>query len=466
MKKIIFFNIADLIDPHNHPSLGLGYIKAYLLENLAGELEVKIIREKIIETIKKEKPNLIGISAVTQFYTKACKFAKEIRKIFPKVTIVIGGVHISTLPQSFDDVFDFGVIREGELTFLEIAKLIIDEKLKKENLVSIKGLVFKDNGKLVITEPRELIRDLDDIPHIDRSDYNHKSFAHIITSRGCPYACSFCSSTHFWGTRMVRFHSAKYVYEEIKILAKMGVRHISIWDDLFAFNMLRLKELLVLINNDPEIKNKITFGCTARANIVKDDLCIILKKLNVKYVSMGLESGSNDILQKIKGSVTLDDNIKAIHLLHEWGFITKGSFVINNPNETIEDMKLTYELIKKHPLDGGDVNIAIPLPATPYWEHAKSLGLVSDNMDFGKLNIKNDIKKLASGDFIKLTDKSSYQDILFWGNKIQQELHKKELLSFRKLINLKNILIALSNPKFAIKYIYGHAADFFKIKKT
>ena len=465
MKKIILFNIADLIEPYAHPSLGLGYIKSYTLKKHKNNVILKIIRENIYKTLLKENPDLIGISSVTQFYTKAIEFAKEIKRLLKNTIIIIGGIHISTLPASIDAIFDCGVIREGEITFSEIVDLLLNDKFNKNSLQRIKGVAFIDEKKLIVTESRELIQNLDEIPHIDRNDYSHKNFAHIITSRGCPYACAFCASTHFWGTRLVRFHSAKYIYEEIKTLTKRSIKHISIWDDLFAFNTKRLLELLGLLKKDKDIYKRVTFGCTARANIINDDLCEILKKLNVRFVSLGFESGSERILKKIKGAMTLRDNINAMHTLHKWGFIVKGSFVINNPDEKEDDLKLTYKLIKENPLDGGDVNIAIPFPATPYWSYALGNNLVSEKMNFNLLNIKNNIKILKKDDFIKLSEDIDHDTILKWGNLIQQELHKKEFLSFIKLVNLNNVIIALKNPKLAFKYLYGHALDFFKRTK-
>jgi radical SAM superfamily enzyme YgiQ (UPF0313 family) len=263
------------------------------------------------------------------------------------------------------------------------------------------------------------------------------------------------------GGRLVRFHSAQYVYNEIKNLVEnYSIKHISIWDDLFAFNIPRLEELLNLLKKDKSIR-KVTFGCTARSNIVNDSLCKILKALNVQYISLGLESGSDRVLKRIKPAVLMSDNKKAVSTLHKWGLIVKGSFIINNPYETIEDLKLTYRFIKESQLDGGDVNIAIPFPGTQYWDYAVSEGLVNENMDFGLLRVKTDIKKLKEDDFIKLTKNLDKKEILAWGVSIQKELHKKEFKSFKKLINLDNIMIAFKNPQFAFKYIRKHILDFF-----
>lgn len=464
-KKIILFDIADLQEPNAHPALGLGFIKSYVLKNYRDNVDIDIVREDILKTIISEKPDLIGVSSVTQFYTVAIKFCKEIKKFFPETPIIIGGVHISTLPESINEVFDLGVIREGEITFNEIVGFLIEEQFKKSNLKVIAGLVWKEKGKIVVTGNRELLHNLDEIPHINRDDYTHKNFAHIITSRGCPYACAFCSSTHFWGTRKVRYHSARYIYEEIEILAKYGVKHISIWDDLFVFSISRLKDLIDLFKKNPNLHKQITFGCTARANVVTEELCLILKELNVKYVSMGLESGSDKVLEKIKGFVNVKENINAVQLMHKHGFLIRASFVINNPDETLEDLEKTYRFIKKIPLYAGDVYIAIPFPATPYWNYAVQEGLVSNDMDFGRLTIKNDIKNLKNNDFIKMSKDVSCKDIIKWGRLIQQELSRKQVWSLWKFIKWNIILIAIKNPGLAFRHIFMIVLDYLKRSK-
>jgi magnesium-protoporphyrin IX monomethyl ester (oxidative) cyclase len=206
MKKIILFNIADTTEPDVHPSLGLGYIKSYVLKEHKENVQIKIFRENILDNILKEEPDLIGISSVTEFYTESIKFAIKLRKLLKNIFIVVGGVHISTLPDSFHKVFDCGVIREGEVTFSKLTNLLLKDKFKKEELKRINGLVFKDdNGRVIKTKERQLIKNLDDIPHVDRKDYNHKNFAHILTSRGCPYNCAFCASSHFWGGKTCSF---------------------------------------------------------------------------------------------------------------------------------------------------------------------------------------------------------------------------------------------------------------------
>lgn len=453
--KVVLFNIADVIEKNAQPALGLGYIKSYVLKEHKENVQVKIFRTNILDNILREKPDLIGISSVTQYYTKAIELATEIKKNYKNI-IIIGGVHISTLPESYNEIFDCGVIREGEITVSEIISLLMKDEFNKEKLQQVEGLVFKKNGQLIITKNRQLIQNLDDIPNIDRNDYNFDNYAHIITSRGCPYACAFCSSTHFWGTRSVRYHSAQYVYDDIKNLVEnYSIKHITIWDDLFVFNIPRLKQIIYLIKNDSNINGKITFSCNARANIVNDSLCEMLKELNVKYIYLGLESGSDRILKKIKGSVSLDQNKNAVTVLHKLGFIVKGSFVINNPDENIDDLKLTYQFIKESQLDGGGINIAIPLPGTPYWNYSVNENLVSNNMDFGLLNIKSDFTKLNDGDFIKLSKNLTYTDILYYGKKIQEDLINKEIRSIKKSLGLNEIIIILKNPRLYFVYIYN-----------
>ncbi|MBF0553501.1 MAG: B12-binding domain-containing radical SAM protein [Nitrospirae bacterium] len=464
MKKIALFNVADLYSfSDQFPALGLGYIKSYCLEKIKDEVQVMIFRENIIRAVTNYKPDLIGISSVTQFYSKAVQSAITLKKQFKDVILVIGGVHISTLPESLNDVFDCGVIGEGEETFYELVSLLKDNEFYKDNLKAIDGLAFKYNGELIITRRRELIKELDSLPHLDRNDYKHMNYSHIVSSRGCPYKCKFCSSTYFWGASKVRYHSAQYVFDEIRLLVEHNSAiHITFWDDLFVFSRKRLNELLELLKQAGKKYKHVTYSCTARANIVNDDLCEILRKLNVKYVYLGLESGSDRVLKNIKGGVSVNDNINAVNTLHKWGFFVSGSFVINNPDEEEDDLKATYEFIKAAPLSGGTVNVAIPLPATPYWDYALSKGLVSNDMDFEKLNVKTDFMNLRSGDFIKLSENITSSQIIEWGAKIQKEIGRKALLSTAKLINKNNITVAIKNPRLFLKFLFDIIKDIRK----
>ena len=345
-------------------------------------------------------------------YSKAIKLAKLIKenKILKKSIIIVGGVHISTLPDSLNENIDIGVIGEGEETLTEIISFFEKNnyKLDKKGLKDIKGLVFHNKDKLIKTDTRELIKNLDDIPlpHPDYAKLNvspkesfffkKKKQAMMLTSRGCPYRCVFCSTSKFWGFR-IRFVSAKRVADEIMMwYNNYGVTDIVIWDDLFTVNAKRLKDIAEILK-EKKIIGKIEFGVCCRSNTLTEEVCKVLKELNVTGLNFGFESGSPRILDYLKkGSVTVEEHKRAILLARKYKLKVSGSFIFGSPKERIKDMKKTLQFMdwcKKNKVYHLWSLIMTPFPGTEIWEIAKKKGVVSDNMDWEKLSLMGDTQK-------------------------------------------------------------------------
>ena len=205
--KIAFVSL-NTYKPTNAP-LGLVYLSTIIKQKYPSE-ELRIIDanfEDVEEELKNYSPDIIGITAMTTDYGRAIKLAKKIKNI----PILIGGVHITTLPNSFKDCFKIGILGEGEYILLDLIKIYKKyNKFPKEELKKITGLLFLENGELINTGRRELIKNLDEIPHPDRSLINKGYFKkeiledgsvgirhNMIASRGCPFECVFCSTSKF-----------------------------------------------------------------------------------------------------------------------------------------------------------------------------------------------------------------------------------------------------------------------------
>ena len=218
-------------DNQAHPPLGIAYIASYLKKYL-GNIDISIVdREKdMLKAVLKEKPDMIGISSVTKEFSNTIELIKEVKKKI-NIPVILGGPHISALPNTLPDVFDIGVVGEGEETFFELMKIFLDEKkFSVEKLKNIKGICYHD-GDVKITERRKFIEPLDKIPFPARDLFNMERdylvrrnsgtgkrisrATHILTSRGCPFNCRFCASSKFWEHR-IRYFSAEYVVNEIK----------------------------------------------------------------------------------------------------------------------------------------------------------------------------------------------------------------------------------------------------------
>lgn len=449
--------------------LGLVSIATYL-EQKKNIKNIRIIDrnfENITKEIIKYKPDLIGISAMTILYKDAMFYANEFKNILA-VPIIIGGVHISTLPTSLKKCFDIGIIGEGEETFAELVELYrIKKKFKSTDLGKINGLVFWNNGKLEITNKRELINNLDDIPipdykYIDDRYFDKKPIigldmvkrrGWIITSRGCPYKCVFCSTKQLWDK--VRFHSSEYIVKNIEyLLNKYDVKHIIIMDDLFSTSVKRVSEL-VNVFKKKRIPEEVTFTIQARANTINDELCALLKQINVKILQFGFESGSKRILSWLKGNtVTPEINFNAIRTVQKSGMKVFGSFMFGVPGETIEDMKKTINFIKKAKDAGVNyifIFVAIPYPATQFWTIAKEREKVCDDMDFKKLSLYAKNEPLLLDEEIEQKD---FSKLFIETNRLLRPLKYKMLYNLVKKNFGRILFMNLESPIYCFQKVY------------
>ncbi len=408
--KILFINT---IDPHQdierkYPPLGIGYLVAALRQRFGRQaFQFKIIDCKVEQEIKKFKPDLVGISSVTQNYNLAGKYARLAKKY--DLPTIIGGVHISMVPVSLTKDMDVGVLGEGEETICDLIALFLSEnKLTKSSLAKIKGIVYRNgNGEICFTLPRKIIEPLDKLPLPARDLFKIRNHTYMFTSRGCPYRCAFCSSCRFWGK--VRLFSAQYVVREIQYLIEYyKVKSINFQDDIFILNKERIREIVDLLEKE-KILGKVTFEGSVRANLVDQETACLLKKMGFKYLYMGLESGQAGILKYLKGSnVTVQNNYRAVNIIKSQGIRAYGSFVIGSPQESKKDILATLRFIKKSKLDGFEMCVLTPFPGTPVWEYALSQELVSENMDWDKLKI-NFAKNYKSA--VILSEQLSRQDL-------------------------------------------------------
>jgi len=207
----------------------------------------------------------------------------------------------------------------------------------------------------------------------------------IISSRGCPYNCTFCASKSFWGAP--RFLSAEYVVHEVEsVLEEFDPQHIYFWDDLFVAHRTRFRQIVRLMV-ERGIPDRVKFSLNCRANLVDQELVELMGEMNVFEVSLGLESFSPETLGYLKDRVTVQDNWRAIDLLSGAGIRILGFFIIGSPYETRQEILETLNAFKDARLYRAQAYILAPLPGTPVWQYARDRGLVSDDMEWDKLYI-------------------------------------------------------------------------------
>lgn len=372
------------IETH-HPALGFGYIASSLRREFGGKFTFKVINTNFTQNIRAFEPNIIGITTVTKNYNVAKGYAAIAKQ--SNIPVIIGGVHASFMPQTLTQNMDLGVIGEGDRTIIDLMDIYLASgKFDKADLCNINGIVFRDDGRLIETKSRELIKPLDDIPYPARDLLKIHKSAHMLSSRGCPYHCAFCSATRQTGNQ-TRYATAEYVADEIEdIYSNYGIEYLTIYDEMFALDckrVIKIQELLVAKN----LIGKFRFAVNIRSDYITDELAEVLNQMNVDVVALGTESGSQKTLDYLKsGSLKVEDNVNAIRILKKHHIRPYCSFVIGSPDETLSDVMETMKFIKDNGVYWFDVSILVPFPGTAVWDYALSAGKVSGDMDFTRLD--------------------------------------------------------------------------------
>ncbi|MBM3255170.1 MAG: radical SAM protein [Candidatus Omnitrophica bacterium] len=367
-------------------NLGLAYIAA-VLEKAGYEVQVidakseSLSIDEIINRIRGFNPAIIGLSVSTPDFYTAVSLASQIKSSGDYI-ILIGGRHVSALPEETmqEACFDYGIVGEGERTVVELADALSEGQA--ENIRQIKGLVLREGGKIVCTPPRPLIEDLDTLllparhlfPPLAKYPYlfYNKSLplATIITSRGCPYQCTFCDHAVF-GNR-VRMRSINNILDEIEMLVReCGINEINIIDDIFSLSLERVEEFCRQLK---ERKLGISWVCSARCDSVNKEMLKTMKEAGCWMVYYGVESGDQRMLDISKKNITLESIRQAISWTKEAGICTAASFMLGFPGEDLTSIRNTLAFAKKLSLDRIVVAILLPLPGSELYKNLSDNG--------------------------------------------------------------------------------------------
>jgi len=459
-------------DAERIPPTGLVYLATYLNEKIGLKKEhIRIFDKNISDNVTSEvlefSPDIIGITSMTVDYGKAIIFAREVKKR-SSAKMILGGVHISTLPESFDKVFDIGVIGEGEKTLQEIVKTYCElEALSVPNLKKIKSVIFFDGDKLISTPKRNpLILDSLPIPNfkfVDSSYFKKEEIpliskvgvkGYLITSRGCPYRCVFCSTSRFWGK--MRFHSPEFTAKIVKrLIDDFGCDYLQTLDDLFTVSPKRVREIRMAFEKEGILDKISGIICQPRTNLITDELCKEMKKIKIKTVSFGFESGSPKMLNWLKQqSVSPKTNIEAIRLCSKYGFKIYGSLIYGSPGETIEDMEKTNRFIDFAIKNGATYVwsfVATPFPGTPFWDIALERGKVSPHMDWDLLAVHNLDNPLLLDENI---DKKEFKRVFMKGRRKIRKLKIKLIKEFVARNFFVTIKLVLNDPRYYLTRVF------------
>lgn len=363
-KKLVFLNLVRT-SGDAHP---INYL--YLAAMVKDMVDIKLIDinfDDIMKELLDYSPDFICFSSTTQEYLNTIKFAKEIRKSFPDAIFIIGGIHVSTTNDK-DNVFNYIIKGDGEYQLLAI---VDDREPIQRDIVNLDELPEPDYTILNDGYFRKIRQ---------RSLKGKHSEAMIITSRHCPYSCSFCASTNYG---KYQTHSADYIFNIIKKLYDKGVDVFNIVDDLFVINKKMIKELIILTKD-----MNIYFKCHSRTDIFNDEIAILLKELGVYFITFGVESGSQKTLDILNKCCKVSDNYRAISLAKRYGFYVIANLIVGIPGEKIEDIQETYKLykyMKKNMVDEISLYTLVPFPATIFWRDDYEL----DKANFDYSNFDN-----------------------------------------------------------------------------
>ncbi len=384
------------------PSIGLLYLAAALRKVCSvGIIDAacsNLSKNDIFNGILRFSPDIIGISAVTPAITRAQDLAALIKQSFPHILIVLGGPHITSVPletMGRTPAVDVGVIGEGERTIQEIVRFF-DGTM--ESLRGMPGTIlrYSSNNGLVINQPRELIANIDQLglpaydliasqdgimPALFKT--RRLPAIHAITSRGCTHSCTFCNTNLF--NKRVRFHSPEYVVSLVKYLMSLGYREISFEDDNFTALKSRLEKVCSYI-----IDNKIdvSWSVNARIDTVDEKMLSLMKEAGCWYISYGIESGSQETLDRINKKITLAEIRRKITMTRRIGILVKGFFIIGFPWETKQSIQNTIDFALSLNLSDLNVFPLTPFPGTAIYEQAKTRGAFDDDwsrMDLNKI---------------------------------------------------------------------------------
>jgi radical SAM superfamily enzyme YgiQ (UPF0313 family) len=332
-----------------------------------------------VKAILAYEPHIVGFSTTTSSFLDAADMAHAIKGYSQRIITVCGGVHVSALEGELlrvYDAFDFLCPGEGEMAMAELAD--------GWEPAEIKGLIWRQNSRVITNQRHPQIADLDTLPfpayeklkgfpgdyHLPLFSYINTPGATMITSRGCIYQCSYCDRSVF--KKGFRYNSAPYIYDHMKHLrTKFGVRHINIYDDLFTADRARIVELCEKLTRYPL---GIHFNCAVRVGYTDDELLTMLKGAGCLMVSLGIESADPKILARHKSGVSLRDIQDTVRRIQSSGIRAKGLFMMGLPGETEDSVRRTSDFIISLELDDMNMSKFTPFPGAPLWSTIREEG--------------------------------------------------------------------------------------------
>lgn len=344
--------------------------------------------EHTLDWVKKEDPDILGFSVLHSAAKEAPKIAERVKKENPNMTIVMGNYHATFNAERILKKYpyvDVIVRGEGEYTSLELAKCLE----KRGNLREVKGITFRNNGKIISTPDRPLIKNIDELPFPDRDLMNArytstifgvkvatKKFTTILSSRGCPFRCSFCGCRKF-ARGVWRPRSVENIMEELAMLRGEGYEELLFVDDNFTLNRKRVVKLCQRIRKEGM---NIRWICDSRVDTHGYDMFREMVKAGCNTIYFGIESANQRILDYYKKGITPDQTINAVRKARKAGVdVIVGSFIVGAPDETRSEIQNTLQFAQKLDIDVPSLNILGAFSGTDIWDDLVARGLIDED---------------------------------------------------------------------------------------
>jgi anaerobic magnesium-protoporphyrin IX monomethyl ester cyclase len=382
------------------PPLGLGYMAAYLKQR---GISVEVIdctfikQEDVLKKIIGSKPKIIGIQSMYSMREKSLELAQLLKDHCE--LLVTGGALPTTEPEEFLDHFDIAVIGEGEQTLFEL----VTRFMNGDDFSQVNGIIYreKDTGQIKRTPPRDLNTDLDVFPNPSRElfdndsykNYYSKKFGYtttaVMTSRGCPFSCDFCSKPVFGS--IFRAKTPSKVVDEVEEVISLGYSRIWFADDCFTLDRNRL---IGICNEIINRGLKIGWECLSRVDTLDSETAEKMKRAGCVRMFFGIESGNDEVLAIMKKQITVKKAAEAVQLCKKKGIKTGAFFILGYPGDNEKTILETVKFASSLPLDYLSFTMPYPIPGTPLferlynelvteeWEEPKNLQLVKHRLLF------------------------------------------------------------------------------------
>lgn len=370
------------------PPLGLGYIVSYLRQHgiAANLVDCTFITEnQAVEQVQKSKPDIVGIYSMFSMKAPALRMAKLLRN--NSKMLVAGGPLPTLCAEDFLEDFDAVGVGEGEATMLELVKAVEGHR----SLSTVEGIVYRSNESnerhIVRTPTRRVIQDLDELPFPARDQFDHEAYkkhyvgrfgystTSIISSRGCPFQCDFCSRAVFG--HEFRTRSAVNIVDEMESVRTHGYERIWFSDDCFT---LHKERLLNICDEIVRRRLDISWECLSRVDTIDRQTALSMKNAGCVRVFFGLESGNDSVLALMNKQTTTKEARKAVLTMKAAGIQVGAFFIVGYPGETDNTILDTLRFASSLPLDYLSFSVPYPIPGTPLYNR------VRDNIEFDDLD--------------------------------------------------------------------------------